>query len=413
MHFHLTKPQSAFWNLDGKFPLFVGGYGSGKSYVLIARALVDLYEGGDKASVGIYCPTYDLLQLNLIPRFMTILEELGIRYEYNGSRNKINVGERTLIFRSMDNPQRIVAYEVFRSHVDEADLVPADKSEDAWNRIIARNRQNLSDAPNRVHAYTTPEGFSFSYNRWKKAPGEGYQYVRAPTESNPHLDEDYINGLRNSYPAQLVDAYLGGHWVNMTSGAVYPEYDRELNGTRYVPRPKETLHIGMDFNVMKGAAIVHIIRDGLPYAVGEIIDSRDTVATVEAVKELYPGHPIIVYPDASGNSRTSQNATDTDFQVVRDARFRIDAPDANPPIKDRVAAMNAMLCNANGERRYKINADRCPNYALCLEQQAYDKNGMPDKANDLDHPLDAGGYFIHRKYPILKRKAAVKSLGGF
>jgi hypothetical protein len=35
--------------------------------------------------------------------------------------------------------------------------------------------------------------------------------------------------------------------------------------------------------------------------------------------------------------------------------------------------MNAMFCNGNGDRRYKVNVARCPVYADCLEQQVWDK----------------------------------------
>jgi hypothetical protein len=35
---------------------------------------------------------------------------------------------------------------------------------------------------------------------------------------------------------------------------------------------------------------------------------------------------------------------------------------ANPPVKDRINSMNAMFCNGNGERRYKVNVARCPVY---------------------------------------------------
>jgi hypothetical protein len=32
------------------------------------------------------------------------------------------------------------------------------------------------------------------------------------------------------------------------------------------------------------------------------------------------------------------------------------------PVKDRINSMNAMFCNGNGERRYKVNVKRCPVY---------------------------------------------------
>jgi hypothetical protein len=72
--------------------------------------------------------------------------------------------------------------------------------------------------------------------------------------------------------------------------------------------------------------------------------------------------------------------------------------------------MNGMFCNAQGERRYRVNADLCPTYAECLEQQVWAENGEPDKSSGNDHHNDAAGYFIHRDYPIIKRIARVEPL---
>ena len=64
--------------------------------------------------------------------------------------------------------------------------------------------------------------------------------------------------------------------------------------------------------------------------------------------------------------------------------------------------MNAMICNAKGVRRYRVNTNKCPTYTDNIEQQVYAKNGEPDKAHGTDHMNDAGGYYIAYVYPIIK-----------
>jgi len=71
-------------------------------------------------------------------------------------------------------------------------------------------------------------------------------------------------------------------------------------------------------------------------------------------------------------------------------------------VKDRINAMNAMFCNAAGLRRYKVNAKTCPTYADHLEQQVWTASGEPDKTSGTDHTNDAGGYVIHRLFPLIK-----------
>ncbi|MDV7677376.1 terminase family protein, partial [Acinetobacter baumannii] len=59
-----------------------------------------------------------------------------------------------------------------------------------------------------------------------------YGMIQASTYDNEaNLPDDYISSLYESYPPQLISAYLRGQFVNLTSGAVYPDFDRVLNHT--------------------------------------------------------------------------------------------------------------------------------------------------------------------------------------
>ncbi len=403
MQIELTEPQSEFFTSEARNPLFVGGYGSGKSITMALKALDDLSFPG--AKVGLYCPTYDLLRLITIPYLEEFLTEADIPYKLNKSEWIVDVeGYGPLILRSMDNPGRIVGYQTFRAHIDEIDTLRTEHAREAWNKVIARNRQKVyidgKIQQNRVSAYTTPEGFCFAYDRWVKNKKPGYELYKAPSWSNPHLPPDYIDTLRETYSEELVEAYVNAEFVNMRSGKVYTGFDRTLNHTDAEHKEHESLHIGMDFNIMKGASVVHVIRDGLPLAIDEIHGAYDTEAQVLTIKQRYPNNPINIYPDASGDKRSSGAPSQTDFTQLRMAGFNIIVDYSNPLIKDRVTSMNSMFLNANKARRYLVNTKKCPHYTNSLEQQIYDANGMPDKSNDLDHPVDAAGYFIYKKFPM-------------
>lgn len=416
MEIQLTGPQTQFMQMTAKYPLFVAGFGSGKSLTMVLKILDDLSFPG--ARIGAYAPTYDLLKLITITYLEEFLTESQIPYKMNKSSFIMDVeGYGPIILRSMDNPGRIVGYQTFRAHIDELDTMREVQATEAWNKIIARNRQKIVVdgviQTNKVSAYTTPEGFKFAYKRWVKNKVDGYELVRAPTRSNPHLPPDYIESLRASYPAQLIDAYLEGEFVNLTSGQVYRSYDRKLNDTEETVQGNEPLFVGMDFNVMKGCAIVHVLRNGQPHAVDEIVDSFDTDHQILTLKQRYQNNHISVFPDAAGKSRTSSNTTETDLAKLKMAGYRVVVDYSNPLIKDRVYCMNAMLCNGLGERRYKVNIRKCPNYAEALEQQVYDTNGVPDKSSDHDHKTDAGGYYIAKEFPIRVRQSQTAIAGGY
>jgi hypothetical protein len=443
----LTGPQSAFYQAQEKYPLFVGGFGSGKSTVMSVAAITDLINFPG-ANIACYAPTYDLLKLVTEPYIAERLDMAGLHFTFNKSDHIFKTRELgSIICRSLSNPERIIAYEVFRSHVDELDTLRLIAAEEAWNKVIARNRQKIyvldpkghkilrpdweeiqtegvakglrvseielhQTEQNRVSAYTTPEGYMFAYKRWVKSGGAQYGIYRASTRSNPHLPEGYIQGLIDTYPEELIHAYLDGEFVNLTSGSVYPQYDRELNRSDETVQANEPLCVGMDFNVLYGAAGIHVMRGDEPHCVDQIHNAYDTDAQIAALKDRYPQNPITVYPDASGDSRTSSNTTASDIAKLKAAGFRVKVRSSNPPIKNRVASMNAMICNGKGERRYRINYKTCPDVAAGLEQQVYDKTGMPDKSGGHDHILDGCGYYIDREFGIVRPRASLTVIQG-
>lgn len=407
----LTGPQFDFVTAEEQFPAMVAGFGSGKTHAAIIRALTKKLQY-PRQSVAYYLPTYDLVRRIAFPRFSEQLESMGVRFSTNKADNIISVQDAgDIILRTMDTPERIIGYEVADSIADELDTLKEDQAREVWNKIISRNRQKKPDGSlNTVGVATTPEGFRFVYARWQKSPAAGYRIIKASTLSNArNLPPGYIDSLRASYPSNLLAAYLDGEFVNLVAGSVYPEFDRHANASAETVKPGEALHVGMDFNVGKMSAVVHVLRGDDPHAVVEHTGILDTPAMIAVLKARYPGHAIIVYPDASGANRKSNNASESDLALLRAAGFSVRANPANPRVKDRVLSVNAMV-HKDGVRRYRINPEGCPELVESLEKQPYDKAGEPDKSAGLDHVIDAAGYFIAYRYPIQHRIALVQPL---
>ncbi|HEY0684754.1 MAG TPA: terminase family protein [Steroidobacter sp.] len=409
--FHVTRPQHSFISAPDRFPCLCAGFGSGKTVGGVVRALV-LKAKYPKLDVGYYLPTKDLVKSVGYPAFMEVMDLMSLHGTIKKSDHAIEVrGAGRIIFRSMDDPALIVGYKHADAVVDELDTLPTNKARLVWNKIIARNRQKKPDsALNTVAAVSTPEGFRFMYERWHKSPAPGYRLIRASTFSNArNLPADYIPSLQDSYPTNLLQAYLEGLFVNLTAGCVYPEFHRDLNDTKVVAAPGEPLHVGMDFNVGNMSSVIHVQRDGEPHGIDELMKVLDTTTMIRMLQERWKGHPILVYPDASGKSRKSTNASESDLALLRQAQFQVCVNPANPAVKDRVISLNAMI-HRDGKRGYRISQDRCPIAVESLEKQAYDSNGEPDKSSGHDHPPDAIGYYVSYRWPI-RRPATVIKLG--
>lgn len=423
-----NRPQAEFLSREEKFRAFVGGFGSGKTWVGCGGIAKHCYEF-PRVNSGYFAPTYGQIRDIFYPTVEESLHDWGLRtrvrvanHEVEVYRGRVFMGQ--ILCRSMEDPGSIVGFKIGHALTDEIDTMAMPKATDAWRKIIARMRYNVPGLRNGIDVVTTPEGFRFVYGAFVRSLRERpelagmYGIVQASTYENEiNLPPDYIPSLLASYPSNLIDAYINGQFVNLTTGTVYQSYDRKLNHCDDTVQDGEVLYIGMDFNVGKMAAVVHVKRNGLPRAVDEIVNGYDTPDMVRRITERFwrqengiwrQTRQIRIYPDASGGSRKSVNASETDLALLRQAGFQVCAPPANPPVKDRINAMNGAFCNSQGERKYLVNESMCPTYADCLEQQPWASNGEPDKTTGHDHPVDAAGYFISYDYPIIRHSCSTQ-----
>ena len=432
MPLNLNHPQAEFINKTEPFSGFVGGYRSGKPFIGCVKLWM-LAAGHPGIKLGYFAPTYPQIR----DIFYDTIEEVANEFSDHAGKIctvDINKSEHTVKLiiggdvyatvkcRSMEHPGRIVGFDISHALIDEIDCMKKAKADQAWKKIVARMSSVRDDYKvNTVDFTTTPEGFNWMYEFFVKQLREKpelksfYSLTKASTLKNrKNLPDDYIDKLYATYPSNLVDAYVNGEFVNLTSGGVYTCYDRVLNNTDRIIKEGDHLHIGMDFNVGKMSAIVHVedTVDGekITSAVDEFMGLLDTPAMIKAIQNKYPGYRVTIYPDASGQNRKSSNASETDISQLKLA-FRVNNRNKNPFVKDRIASVQGMLCNANGLRRYFINEVTAPETCESLEQQIYNKQGEPDKSHDNDHPNDALGYYIHNQFPIKGKRQALNIYG--
>lgn len=418
----LNRPQFRYMQARTRFKYvaYTAGYGSGKTFVGCAGLCQHMLQH-PRLKQGYYAPTYPHIRDIFFPTIEEVAFLHGLKVKINESNKEVHMflGKRfygTIICRSMERPSTIVGYKVANSLIDELDVVNHDKARTAWRKIIARHRYTDEGLRNGVDVATTPEGFKFTYEQFVEGPRKDpalagmYHIVQASTFDNArNLPADYIASLLASYPSSLIQAYLNGQFTNLTSGQVYTAFNRKTCTLPAVEAPGEHLHIGMDFNVGKMAAVVHVIRLGRPYAVREFVDLLDTPAMIAKIRAEYPAGAwsVTVYPDASGQNRKSNNASETDLSLLRAAGFAVMNNPSNPAVRDRILCMNRAF-----EDGYWVNVDRCPRYVQGLERQAYDKHGEPDKSSGFDHGNDAGGYAINWLFPLQHQRIARVKLKG-
>ena len=145
MELSLSAPQDVFLNrLPTKYRAYVGGFGSGKTFVGCLDLLI--FAARQPGTVqGYFGPTYPSIRDIFYPTFTEAAELMGFTVRVGESNKEIDIyrGRRwygKIICRSMDNPASIVGFKIARALVDEIDTLPKDKANNAWNKIIARMR---------------------------------------------------------------------------------------------------------------------------------------------------------------------------------------------------------------------------------------------------------------------------------
>lgn len=408
----LLKAQKEFILSKSRHTGLVAGFGSGKTQAGVAKVVIKKLEYVG-VNVAYYLPTYNLIKDIAVPRISEQLLELGLQYTINLSDKFFEVynGGKPIgriIMRTMDNPNLIIGYEVGYSLVDECDVLPKDKMSNVFKKILARNRSILPKDKNGEHQINTtdvvgtPEGFKWFYNFFVTKKTSNKKLIRARTYDNPFLPEGYIEGLEEDYTKEELDAYLGGKFVNLTSGNVYRNFNRHKNHSNRVITRNEVLHIGMDFNITNMSAVIHVTDGKVLTAVEEITGVYDTAEMANVIRDRYTGHRIVVYPDASGNSRKTSSST-TDHGILKKAGFKVKTDPTNPAVRDRVNAMNLSFKDNNEDRHYFVNTSNCPDYTEALEKQSY-KNDAPDKTSGYDHVTEAGGYCAYHFFKLRRGK---------
>lgn len=411
----LNSPQYEFIQLSKKFRAFIAGFGSGKTWVGCASLCKHFLEHPG-VPAGYFAPTYSQIRDIFYPTIEEVAEDWGLECEILVSSKEVKLNREgrhigTIICRSMDKPGSIVGFKIGHALVDELDTMPTDKARHAWRKIIARMRVKKAGLKNGIDVTTTPEGFKFVHEQFvqqvaqKPELAENYGIIHASTYDNEaNLPDDYIESMRQTYPPQLFEAYLNGRFVNLTSGTVYNSYDRARCDSQESIKPDEPLFIGQDFNVGAMASTTYVKRPNGWHAVDQLTGVYDTPELCKTLKERYQGHKITIYPDASGNSRKTVNASESDISLLKQAGFSVRVNASNPRVKDRILAVNSALAHG----RMWVNARKCPDVVACLEQQAYDKNGEPDKQGGFDHQNDATGYMIVYEMPVVRQAFGIK-----
>jgi len=410
----LHPQQQLFFDNKKEIVGLSAGYGAGKTRSLCAMALK--LAAQNIGFIGaILEPTNVLIRDIWQTDFEQFLEHYEIPYTFRASplpdyTLHFQEGDSKLLCRSFENYTRIIGLNLSHVLVDEIDTVSPAICDKAFPKILGRLR---AGNVRQFCAASTPEGFRWLYNTFGTDEAKertDRQLIKMRTKDNKFLPDDFIERMQANYDPSMLAAYLNGEFVNLTTGIVYSRFSREKNIINVMPNiGSEPLRVGIDFNIGNMNCVIGIIQDEKLLIFDEISGSHDTDSIAQTIQARYPMNKIYVYPDASGGNR-STNASQTDIQILQGYGFSNQSPRSNPPVRDRVASVQALLCNGKGQVRLQIHAS-CRKLIESLELQSYNEKGEPCKDSGYDHMADSLGYLIWREFnPLFARSGKASGI---
>jgi hypothetical protein len=406
----LKPPQWTVFNSDARFRILVAGRRFGKTFLALTELCRAAWKSGRLAwYVG---PTYKqakriawkpLKQLTR-PYWASQPNETDLRVEL--------ITGGTICLRGADN------YDSLRG--DGLDFLVLDEyasiAREAWPEVL---RPALADKQGGALLIGTPRGYNHFYDLYQKAQNQpNWASFQFTTEQGGNVAPEELESATHELDERTYRQEFQASFENLTAGMVYYAFDRTRNVEPLRYNPRLPLFWSLDFNINPMCSVIGQ-RDGdYVYVLDELaLPDSNTWAACEAFLgriarwgslSPYTTH-IHVYGDATGQGRHTA-ASRTDWQLLRDFFKRypyptsFHVPSSNPPVKDRVNCVNAMLHNQAGERRLRIDPG-AKQLILDFERVHWkcDLNGNTlaeiDKSDPArSHVSDALGYMIAQEF---------------
>jgi PBSX family phage terminase large subunit len=209
------------------FPAYIGGFGSGKTHVLVLQTL-RYSTTPSRGLIG--APTYRMLEDTTQRKFFELCPSNWI-YEFRKASNVVRLTNGTeILFRSMDSPGRLSSLEFDWWAVDEIGEV----SLETFRMLQGRSRK--VGGIHRGIVVGNPAGLAhWTYDYYIKLAAQyptRYRLVQASSYENTFLSTEYTLdmeisfGVNTPYYRQFVlgefCAFEGAYWQNF-SLATYPQ----------------------------------------------------------------------------------------------------------------------------------------------------------------------------------------------
>ena len=265
----LLNEQIDFLSSTSSIINYVGGIGSGKTFISCVKAIKNATMGRTQLMIGLtYSQARDVIYETLLKVFD--LYGMKERTHFTINRSELTIrfcGGGKILIRSAEIGNRLRGLTISDCFIDEAGFL---KNNDIYNIVLGRMRE-CGDG--QLHTITSPNGFNWLYDITQQP---NCHNIRVSTFKNSFLPDQYIKNLLQQYSTKFISQELFGEFVQM-GGTIF-EADWIKTDITIIPKsdlqnPKKIRFWDFAFSDGEGdySAGVLLAKYGSRYVIEDIV----------------------------------------------------------------------------------------------------------------------------------------------
>lgn len=355
-------------NREKRIMVLFGGAGSGKSHSLAQLFIRRLYEEKNVRML-VLRKTLPALRITAYRLVQDLLAEYRLPFSLNKTEMLIRNGNSEILFKSLDDPEKIKSFEANYVWVEEATEISYEDFEQLNLRLRRANQAHLNQM---FLTFNPISRFHWLNTKLVEGNRDDVAVHHSMYKDNPFLTKDYTDELENLSDENFYKIYTLGEFGELKN-VIYGNYVIEDIPEDY----GGDLCYGLDFGYNNPSALVDIrVRDGEYYLKEKLYQTRLTnTDLIEKLKDLVD-RDAMIYADSSEPARIEEIAR-VGFNIEGASKSVKDGIDF---IKSRKLHVDRNSVNLINElRSYKYKEDR-------------DGNVFDEPVKFRDHILDAARY---------------------
>jgi hypothetical protein len=274
--------QFATWGSEARWTAFLGGWGSGKTWLGARAFLRNVLANPRGVDSLLAAPFWSTVKRTTLREFRSVVPRGMITDESRGERY-IEVIGRRVYYGSADRPETLDGPTVGAIWIDEARYV----KRRGWEVILSRLRAKKARA--RRGLITSTPGGEWLEEEFNTGRPERAAFHASTRENARNVGDDYVRNLEASLSKRAARVFIDGQF-GLLEGAVY-EFEKSWHLIPWKYDPRLPVVVVWDFGYIRPAVLfLQPIPHGtvLPPAAGTVPTRRAPFGSWVIFDELVP-----------------------------------------------------------------------------------------------------------------------------